>query len=161
MVSFSNTKSVNDEHPSNADDPIVINVFDLIITWVKVTQFLNELLGIFFIFPFIVIDLIPRNALLSMLWIDEGNIISFNDEHPSNDDDPIEVRLFVINVICFKVEQFLNESFGIIWMSLLIVKFSTPRNAFSLIIWIDDGILICNNDVHPSKAEDPMDFKLL
>lgn len=61
-------------------------------------QFLNELSGRCLILPFIVNVLTPKNAFSSILLILSGRYISLNDVHPSNANDPIDFKSFVLKV---------------------------------------------------------------
>lgn len=79
------------------------------ITVVKEEQFLNESLGINWISPFIVSDLIPLKALFSIVLIEDGSEISVNEVHPSKAEGPIVSNLFALNIILISDVQLKNE----------------------------------------------------
>ena len=143
--------SFNDEHPSKADDPIDFNEFAFNIIFFNDSQFLNELSGIFSIFPLIVNATIPWNALSSIVCNDAGSEISIRDLHWLNAQDPIEIKLSVSNVILDKCVQESNVLLGICWISPLIVNSLIPKKELYSIDVIDEGIVISFNDEHPSK----------
>ena len=153
--------SVNDEHPSNADDPIVVNAFVWNIIWVNDEQFLNDSLGTCRISPVIVKVLIFLNASVSIIWIEDGKEISCNDVHPSKADDPIDVNEFELSTNFVNEVLFLNESFGILWISPFIANSLIPWKALLSIVWIDDGKVISVNDEQYSNADLPIDFNFL
>lgn len=61
-------------------------------------------------------------------------LLSVNNLHPSNSDDPIDLSFSVLNDIFVNDEQFLNELSGICSFWPLIVNERTPLNAsFSIV----------------------------
>ena len=130
------TISVNDVHPSNADDPINVIEFMFNSILVNDVQFLNESRGMHSIFPSIVNDLTPWKALFSIVLIDDGSVISVKDVH------------------CSKVEL---DIFDIVdGRTILVIEEHPLKAAFSIFL-IDCGIAISTNDEHPSNADDPID----
>lgn len=88
-------------------------------------------------------------------------MISVKLEQPSNADEPINVRLFVLSINWVNDVQFLNVLFGMLEISLYIFNFLIPKNTLFSIISIDGGSLISSNEEQPSNAEDPIDIREL
>ena len=131
---------VKDEHPSNADDPIVVQESVFIFILVNDKQFLNEFLGICIISPLIVNSFTPRKTLFSIVRIDDGIVISVNKVHPSNVDSSKDAKEDGISIF-FKFEHPLKIEF---W-----------------IVWIDCGNDISVKDVQPSNTDDPKELNFL
>ena len=146
MISF------NDWHPSNTEDSNDSKFLSIIRILFKDVQFWKDLLGIVFVSLFIINDSIPRKELLPT-DVSDGKYTSFNAIHPSKTDDPNDDNLVEIKLILDKVEQPLNESFGIYDMSPFTSSFLTPKKAFSLIVLIIDGKVILDNEEHPSNVD--------
>lgn len=152
--------SFKDEQPSNADVPMLVSLLVFKIICVKDEQFLKEQFGMTWISLLRINDFTPRNAFCSIVWIDDGIVISFKEEQPSKADDPIDINLSVLKMIFVSDEQFLKELLGRYSISLFIVNTLIPWKAFSLMVWTDDGIVILFKDKHLLKAEDPIVVKV-
>lgn len=123
--------------------------FSNIESWIEV---IDE--GIIILF----IDLHFINAEYWISLIVGGIVISVKEEHSLNANDWNDVNVLVLKIILVNVSQFLNVPSGINCKSPEIVNFWIPLNALFSIVWTDEGIVISDNDVHPSNADDPIEL---